>query len=531
MQREKILDLPMNDIVEKLKADYDAVAYESCEHFHAHPERMAIVAALRGLIPPQIIACRVLEIACAGGGNLLPMAEQMPTSEFVGIDLAPRQIEAGTALIRELGLTNVELRCQDLMEFPEDAGTFDYIIAHGLYSWIPNTVRAQLMKLCRHHLSEKGLVFISYNTFPGWRAKGTIRDMMLYHARSAADSVERIKLGREIVQLVTEHTLQKGFYPAMVGEFNKYISDYESSYIFHDLMGTVNDPIYFKDFVNEAQRFGLTHLGECNATEDHWGRIPIQLRETISKISADAVERDQYMDFLMNRQFRRSVLCRSEAMTAANGSSASQIRKLYVAGNLTETKVGTNAAGRLAIQFGVENDQVQLSDPRPIAALRHLRSAWPSAVAFSELAAAALAQAPMDQQDPEKNALALSHVIETCHSMGIVELWTHPTSHISPVAGPLPRATRWARWQAVHLPRVTTLRHTGVNVEEIIRHVLPLLDGTRDRQALAEELVRRNIAAGEPESAGIASTRDPQKAMQLIEIALPTLASLALLVS
>ncbi len=427
--------MPINDIVEKLKTEYDAVAYDAGEHFHAHPERIAVVAALRGLAPPPVTACRVLEIACAIGTNLFPMAEQMPASRFIGIDLSPRQIEAGTALVRELGLTNIELRCQDLMEFPEDAGTFDYIIAHGLYSWIPHPVRAQLLKLCRRHLSENGLAFISYNTFPGWRAKGTIRDMMLYHARNAADPAERIKLGREMMGWVAEHTLQKGSYQTMVGELNQSVSDADGYYIFHEHLGAVNEPTYFKDFVVDAHRHGLTHLGECNANEDYWGRIPAQLRETISKMSADPVEREQYLDFLTNRPFRRSVLCRTEAATGTSGSPVSQIQKLFIAGYPTETSVGANAAGQPAIRFGNENDQVQLSDPRPIAAMRHLCRAWPSAVPFSELAATALTQIPSDQRNPEKDALALSHIFETCHLLGIVELWTHPTDHIAPVPG------------------------------------------------------------------------------------------------
>jgi methyltransferase-like protein/2-polyprenyl-3-methyl-5-hydroxy-6-metoxy-1,4-benzoquinol methylase len=519
----------MNEIVEKLKADYDAVAYDAWEHFHAHPDRIAIVAALRGLVPPAVNNCRVLEIACARGGNLLPMAEQMPESRFVGIDLSPRQIESGSALVRELGLTNIELRCQNLMEFPEDTGTFDYIIAHGFYSWVPEPVRRQLMNVCQRHLAENGLAYISYNTLPGWRTKAVIRDMMLYHSRSATDPVERIRLGREMVQLVAEHTLQKGFYRAMAGEFQKSMSEDGDSYLLHDHMEVINEAVYLRDFVSEAKAHGLALLGDANPADDYWGRIPVPLRETISKMSAGIVERDQYMDFLTNRMFRKSVLCRAEAATGAKGSPAGQIRKLYIAGDPAETEAGMNAAGRTVIQFGTENNKVQLSDPRPIAAIRHLCRAWPSAVPFSELAAAALAHTPPDQKDPEKNASALSHVIETCHSLGIVELWTHPTDHILPVAGPFPRAAKWARWQAAHLPRLTSLRHTGVKVDDVIRHVLPLLDGTRDRQALAEELVKQNVAAGESESAGPASTRDLHKARQVIDIALRTLAPFALL--
>jgi len=520
----------MNEFVEKLKANYDAVAYGAGEHYHAHPDRIAVTAALRGLVPPPVDNCRVLEIACASGGNLLPMAEQMPASRFVGIDLSPRQIETGSAVVRELGLTNIELRCQDLMDLPENAGTFDYIIAHGFYSWVPEPVRKQLMRVCQRHLTKNGLAFISYNTFPGWRPKGVIRDMMLYNARNTTDPIERIKRGREIVKLVADHTLQKTSYRDMVSEFNKSISDEVDSYLFHDHMEVVNEAVYLRDFVSEARAHDLTHLGDANAKDDFWGRIPAPVRETISKMSADVVERDQYMDFLTNRTFRRSVLCRAEAAAGADDAVASHIRKLYIAGNPTETPIGTNADGRTAIRFGTEESQVQLSDPRPIATMRHLCRAWPSAVPFSELVTVALAHAPPDQQYPEKAAVALAQVIETCHAFGILELWSRPTDHISPVVGQYPRVTRFARWQAGHLSRITSLRHLPIKTEDLLRQILPLLDGTRDREALVAELVRQNEAAGPAKAEGPLANRDPQSLRQLVDLILQRMVTVSFLV-
>ncbi len=509
----------MDEIVEKLRADYDAVEYEALEHVHAHPDRIAVVAALGGLTPPRVDNCRVLEIACAVGGNLLPMAEQMPGSRFVGIDLSPRQIESGAAIVREIGLMNIELRCQDLMDFPEDAGEFDYIIAHGFYSWVPAIVRERLMQVCRRHLSKNGLAYISYNTLPGWRAKGVIRDMMLYNARGATSPAERATRGREMVQLIAENISYGGFYRNMMKDSQKSISNAVDSYLLHEQMEAVNDAFYLRDFVSQARGHGLTFIGDTNASDDYWNRIPASARDTISKLSADSVERDQYMDFLTNRMFRRSVLCRAEAANITHESAASQIRKLYIAGNPTETSAGTNAAGRSVIEFGTKDDKVQLSDARPIAAMRRLREAWPSALSFSDLAAAALEAAPENQRDSEKNAVAMAHVIETCYSLGIVELWTRPTDHIARVPGEFPRATRLARWQAVTLATVTSLRHTRVVTEPALRQLLPLLDGTRDIDALAAEVAKQNKP-----------TPDRQTLKKMIGLALQQLATASLLI-
>ncbi|HEY1923332.1 MAG TPA: class I SAM-dependent methyltransferase, partial [Tepidisphaeraceae bacterium] len=156
----------MYKLVEKLQTDYDSVAYDSWPYPQAHPDRIAVVAALQGLSATPVEKCRVLEVGCASGGHLIPMADQLPDSRFVGIELSARQFEAGSKLIRELGLTNIELRCEDLMEFPKDSGEFDYIIAHGFYSWVPLPVRLRLLEICQRHLSRHGLAYISYNTYP-----------------------------------------------------------------------------------------------------------------------------------------------------------------------------------------------------------------------------------------------------------------------------------------------------------------------------------------------------------------------------
>jgi SAM-dependent methyltransferase len=478
----------MDEIVEKMRADYDAVAYEAWEHFHAHPDRIASAAAVRGLVPPPVSQCRVLEVACGIGGNLLPMAEQMPGSRFVGIDLSPRQIESGAAIIRELGLTNIELRCQDLMDFAEDAGEFDYIIAHGFYSWVPKPVRQKLMEVCQRHLTKNGLAFISYNTLPGWRTKGVVRDMMLYNARGVTNPAERVKRGREIIQFVTENVVGTNYYRDLLQEFEPSVVNGDDSYVLHEHLAVVNEPLYVRDFVSDAKAYGLTLVGDAKANDDYWERIPAVLRERIMKMSGDAVEREQYVDFLMNRAFRRSVLCRTEAAEDATDVAANQIRKLYIAGKPEEKPAGVNAAGQAVMQFGTEAEHIQLSDPRPIAAMRYLQRSWPSAAPFSELAAVAFAHSPAGETDSEKNAVALSHVIETCRVLGIVEIWSRPTDFIAAAAGRYPRATRVARWQAAHQASITSLRHLRIRTDDLLRRIVPLLDGTRDREALAAEM-------------------------------------------
>ena len=111
---------------------YDQVPYTAHSVPQMHPDHIAIAGLLRGLHPARLSRCRVLELGCANGSHLLPLAAAWPNSHFVGIDRSQVQIEQGQVWVRDLGLPNLELRAVDLMDFEDQGEGFDYILAHGL---------------------------------------------------------------------------------------------------------------------------------------------------------------------------------------------------------------------------------------------------------------------------------------------------------------------------------------------------------------------------------------------------------------
>jgi SAM-dependent methyltransferase len=161
---------------------YDELPYDDHVFAYTQPANLATVAALNGLEPPPLDRCRVLDIGCAAGANLLPMAIAKPASEFVGLDLSPRQIAAGKDTVARLGLTNVALHARNLLDPTDDLGTFDYIICHGVYSWVPPQVQNRILAVIRCHLAPAGLAYVSYNTYPGWHLRGLAREAMAFHA-------------------------------------------------------------------------------------------------------------------------------------------------------------------------------------------------------------------------------------------------------------------------------------------------------------------------------------------------------------
>ncbi len=167
---------------------YDEVPYPSLAHVQTHPDRLATIAALFGLQTAPVEKCRVLELGCGDGTNLISMAYGLPNSEFVGIDAAGRAIAEGNEMIRDLSLDNVRLQQLDLMEFDAGGEPFDYIIAHGVYSWVPDPVRDRILAICSESLSPNGVAYVSYNSYPGGHIRDMVREMMLFHVQCAPDA-------------------------------------------------------------------------------------------------------------------------------------------------------------------------------------------------------------------------------------------------------------------------------------------------------------------------------------------------------
>src|SRR5262249_55523737 len=162
-------------------------------HAQTHPNRLAVIASLFGMTPAPVERCRVLELGCGNGSNVIPMAASLPESNFVGIDLAGEPVAEGNQMVSELGLQNIRLVHGSVTTIGDDWGQFDYILAHGLFSWVPAEVRSCILRLCRERLAPEGVAFISYNALPGCHVRNMLREMMLFHTRNFQSPNERVQ--------------------------------------------------------------------------------------------------------------------------------------------------------------------------------------------------------------------------------------------------------------------------------------------------------------------------------------------------
>lgn len=282
------------------------------------------------MAPASIESCRVLELGCGPGVNLIAIAQDFPQSQFTGVDSFPGHAVRGSHIIRALGLQNVSVVQGDIRTFDAGSTRYDYIIAHGVYSWVETDVRDALLRVIRDNLAPQGIAIVSYNTYPGWFMLRAVREMMLFHGRDAADPVDRVAKGTEIVGFLLEH-LDPGtnLYAANLAAYRHALeerfglAEHERiASILHDELSVVNEPVFFHEFMRKVQAADLQYVAEADLRgSTPTGLAPGVVRR-IRTLAQDLTSLEQYMDFLLNRTFRQTLLCRSEVPLARTLTSA-----------------------------------------------------------------------------------------------------------------------------------------------------------------------------------------------------------------
>jgi methyltransferase-like protein len=463
---------------------YDELPYSDRAFVEAHPDRLAVVGRLFGLSPAPVQRCSMLELGCGVGGHLIPMAASLPDSRFVGIDLSAGQIEQGQAVVRELGLGNLELRAQDVMAFADNEGPFDYIVCHGVFSWVPPAVQDRILAVCRQCLAEQGLAMISYNALPGWHENAAIRDIMLYGARGAQGPSQQVTDALAFLGLVARSLFEPNSpYGTAVRAAAESLAGHDPSYVFHEYLESFNTPLSFEQFAQRAGEAALQFVGDASMV-DPANLLTDEARRELSAIADDQVRCAQTLDFLRHRTFRRDVLCRQD-QPIERWPQPAALKGLLVLGLAEPFDDQTGRADPSLQRFRNAKGQV-LSAVAPDlkAAMFLLHREYPRAVPYEELMAHVRAAAGHVDEP------ALAQVLLACGMASFAELHTY-LPPISVHAGDRPKVTVSVRRQAAANALVVDLRHRSHRLDELTCAVLSLLDGTRGRAELCEAIRRR----------------------------------------
>lgn len=323
VQHTKHITPPMHTIetaqaeIDELKSSYDDFLYISKAFPNTNINILSAKARIYGLDSAPIDGARVLELGSSCGGNIIPQALYYPEATFTGIDLSPVQVQHGNELIQSMGLTNVTLMEKNIMDIDDDFGTFDYIIVHGIWSWVPDMVKDKILSICNRNLSDRGIAYVSYNTYPGWKRLEQLRDIMLYSEKHAHhDSLkDRTAYTKNVLKLIAETMkmderarTQSNY---KINNINRVVqsNDY---YVGHEYLETINDPVYISQFVARAEQQGCTYIGDESLQRSFITWLDDAVVENINVLSqGNHVDKEQYYDYVYDTQFRMALLTKS----------------------------------------------------------------------------------------------------------------------------------------------------------------------------------------------------------------------------
>jgi methyltransferase-like protein/2-polyprenyl-3-methyl-5-hydroxy-6-metoxy-1,4-benzoquinol methylase len=498
---------------------YDGLPYGSLPHEDSHPRWLATVAALFGHSAPPPDGARILELGCATGGNLIPIAESLPNSSCLGIDLSSRQIESGNELVRATGLENIELKQASILDIGPRDGAFDYIICHGVYSWVTPDIQRRILEICGSNLTPNGLAYVSYNIYPGWHMQGMLRGMMKFHAARSGAPAEQVADARALLDVLAKTLPSDGNpYGLFLKRENERLRQSADWYVFHDHLEETNDPVYFHELVERASVAGLQFLGESEVRSMLVGLLPPEIQQALRALSSNLIQAEQYMDFFRNRAFRETILCR-QGVPLTRKLDAQRVRSLRFASALRPQAEHADLRRPESLRFqGSGWPTVDVSDPIGKAMLLCLRDVWPQALTLDALDAQVRARLGLGA-GAEQSRSELAETIWRSFVQGVVSMTASPPIAVTQ-AGDRPLGSVVARAQAGSgQTTLTNLLHRSVKLNAFDATVLTLLDGSRSRAALAAHMAQHVVASSETS----------QPLAPRIDVALAVLAEAALL--
>ncbi len=319
---------------------YDDLPYVSRPFGSTHPAHLQAMCSLVGLQSRDFRAANVLEIGCSFGGNIIPLAQYNPDMHITGIDLSTTQIGEGQQIIKQMGLDNIELIQQDICEYQVPENHFDYIICHGVYSWVPDIVKDAILAVIQAGLSDKGVAYVSYNTYPGWKIQEFYRDAMLFHSKGNKNIDEKYGYALAMLDFLKEGTdpeFELGV--AMERDYSR-LKNSGRDYFVHEYLAECNDPMYFYQFVEQLDKHKLTYAMDANIQNQYQysDHVSDTVREQIASYEqVNFIAKEQYKDFVHNQTFRCSIITKQSVADKTKINYTSNIdnkilENLYVVG-------------------------------------------------------------------------------------------------------------------------------------------------------------------------------------------------------
>ena len=494
---------------------YDRIIYPDGAYAVAHPDRAAVVASLMGLKPPPVHTARILELGTGTGGHLIAIASQYPQAVCVGVDYAQAQIRIANETVEAVGLTNITFHALNFLDVPEDIGEFDYIIAHGIFSWVPEEVRQRMLDIIRRHLSPNGIAYLSYNTYPGWRTLLISADIMRYHTRTIEDPWKKAEAARDIIaQMAALPTHNVGdsdwarfmsTYHEVLGTLKDYLQIKSDHVLLHDDLEETSRPFYYHEIVQLLAEYDLEYLADAAFPSNILTNLAPDEEQWLKSVAHTFDEMEQYLDFMRNRTFRTSLLVHN-SVQFSRSITPLPIANFYVQSSIRRSDPQPEGLDDGVVHYqGNDHIGFATADVVMIAALDTLADFHGLHIPFRDLVRRARERAyayavPSTALEEDASRIATTLLQFYGKSINMIEFFVTPPSYVATLSE-RPVANKFARYQAIGHEMVTNMRQNRVQLGPNARALISLLDGTNDREALIEAMLRLTLQPeGVPES-------------------------------
>jgi len=491
---------------------YDEVRYPTFSHAQLHPDRLSIPAWLMGLDPAPAEDCRYLELGCGDGGTITALAMALPDSQFVGVDLAATAVERGRKTAEDVGVGNLTFVLADVADLPDSLGEFDYVVSHGVFSWVPEAARHGILRAFHERLRPDGVGYVSYNANPAGLLREITRQMLRFHLRRGQRTPEEKLLeAHAFLGFLTTARPKGDPWRQLVESEMDHLESRLPSSLVHDELAEVNTPFWLHEVLEMAAGHGLRFLSEADDLGHQSALWPEHVANLLSALEDDPEAREQYLDFLVARRFRQTLLCHDDRLLD-RPVPPTRIQALDVACDISVLGDATpDLTPGVHVEFVTSRELVAGTDMAlGKAALHLLGQCWPAALAFPDLldkarAAVSTWRGSGDPDDGDNLARFLMQV----QSARVIELRRHRPAwpRVLNQVAERPQASPLARHQARLGGGVATLSAETIDVDPVLRLVLDLCDGTLDHAGLAAELAKVAVVPdGSP--AGMAELDD-----------------------
>jgi SAM-dependent methyltransferase len=482
-----------------------------------HIGRFAAIGRLFGLQASEPSGARVLELGCGCGTNTLALAQLFPAAQFVGIDYSPRQIAMAEEARTAAGLHNAKFLCKDIASADSEIGKFDYMIAHGVYSWVPGLVKEAILRISHENLKPQGIAYISYNCLPGWRMRGALREMMLMHTAGIRDLPNKVAQSKALVELLAEANPADHSYGKFLHEQLEFINGADPSYIAHDFLEANNDAFYFSDFLKAAARHGLSYLAEAEVPTMIVENLPEPIVKKLKSMNLNLVAQEQYMDFLRNRPFRGTLLCHQN-QTLNRTLDAACVGDFHVS-PLATLKQPFSPTQPAILKRPDGGDWI-LKDPFAadlFTTIVSRRIGLPVPDLIEGLISRHSAR--FAERDPGAVRADIEKILINGYFKKLVDFTLGPVSQAScKVSQGNPEALPLARLQAAKWQRISNSRLDMFQPDPFIATLLPLCDGTRNPASLIEGMVEAHRRGRFQIHANNEPVSEPAKVRQAIAV-------------